>query len=157
MIKYQLTCKKKHSFDGWFRDSATYDRQEARGLLECPICGSKKVERALMAPRIGKKGGKAAVPAPAPAGEAAATMAAQVAGGAPAMPAEMRKMLLAVREQVEKNCDYVGPKFAEEARRIHYGETEKRSIYGETSDKEAAALADEGIEFGRVPWVPRGN
>jgi hypothetical protein len=73
------------------------------------------------------------------------------------MPPEMRKMLLALRGQVEQHCDYVGEKFAEEARKIHYGEADRRGIYGETSEEEAAALADEGIEFGRLPWVPKGN
>ena len=73
------------------------------------------------------------------------------------MPKELREALLKVREQVEKNCEHVGGKFAEEARKIHYGESDKRGIYGETSDEEAEALAEEGIEFGRLPWVPRGN
>jgi hypothetical protein len=162
MIKYTLRCSKDHRFDSWFRDSATYEKQEKRRLLECPTCGDSKVERALVAPNVTAKGNrKAASPRPrrpvedaAPATEAPAQPVATVP---PNMPPELRKVLLELRGQVEKNCDYVGDKFAEEARKIHYGETDKRGIYGETSDEEAAALADEGIEFGRLPWVPKGN
>ena len=73
------------------------------------------------------------------------------------MPKELREALLKVRAEVEKNCEHVGDKFADEARKIHYGESDKRGIYGETSDEEAEALAEEGIEFGRLPWIPRGN
>jgi hypothetical protein len=81
----------------------------------------------------------------------------QMAALARHMPKELREALLKVRAEVEKNCEHVGDKFAEEARKIHYGESDKRGIYGETSDEEAEALAEEGIEFGRLPWIPRGN
>ncbi|MBV9836252.1 MAG: DUF1178 family protein [Alphaproteobacteria bacterium] len=163
MIKYTLRCAKDHRFDSWFRDSATYEKQEKRRLLECPVCGDSKVERALVAPNVAAKGNrKAAEPSrsrrpseePTTPAEAPAQPVATVP---PNMPPELRKVLLELRGQVEKNCDYVGDKFADEARKIHYGETDKRGIYGETSDDEAAALADEGIEFGRLPWVPKGN
>ncbi|MBL8674779.1 MAG: DUF1178 family protein [Rhodospirillales bacterium] len=160
MIKYSLRCAKSHEFEGWFKDSDTYERQEKRGLLECPACGTTKVERALMAPNLPTKGNarkpRRAAPVPAPA-DGPAEGQPQAAAMAPNMPPELRKALLELRGQVEKNCDYVGDKFAEEARKIHYGETDKRGIYGETSDSEAAALADEGIEFGRLPWVNKGN
>ena len=162
MIKYTLRCSKDHRFDSWFRDSSTYERQEKRGLLECPACGDHKVERALVAPNVAAKGNQrrarrpAAPPVEAGA-EAPAAPANAVATAPPNMPPELRKVLLELRGHVEENCDYVGDKFAEEARKIHYGETDKRGIYGETSDDEAAALADEGIEFGRLPWVPKGN
>jgi hypothetical protein len=160
MIKYRLRCTNDHAFDGWFKDSATYERQEKRKLLECPVCGASKVERALMAPNVGRKGN--AKPKPAPqqtvaAPETPVAPSAPVVVPPPAMPPELRKMLVDLRRQVENNCDYVGDNFAEEARRIHYGETDKRGIYGETTDEEAAALADEGIEFGKLPWVPKGN
>ncbi|MFI4999379.1 MAG: DUF1178 family protein [Reyranellales bacterium] len=161
MILYRLRCRKGHEFDSWFKDSKTYERQEKRSLIGCPECGDSKVERAVMAPRIGKGATKSVVEAPAEAAPAPAPVPTpqqqQMAALAKHMPREMREALLKVREQVEKNCEHVGPAFAEEARKIHYGESDKRGIYGETSDEEAEALADEGIEFGRLPWIPRGN
>lgn len=156
MIKYRLRCANDHAFESWFKDSATYERQEKRKLLECPVCGNPKVERAIMAPNVGRKGNARTEVVPVAAPDASAPAVPAVVPG-PAMPAEMRKMLLELRQQVEKNCDYVGDKFADEARKIHYGETDKRGIYGETTDEEAAALADEGIEFGKLPWLPKGN
>jgi len=156
MILYRLRCSKGHEFESWFKDSKTYDRQEKKSLIGCAVCGDSKIARAIMAPRIGKKGGDAempaAVPAPAPSPEQQ-----QMAALARRMPKEMREALLKVRAEVEKNCEPVGERFAEEARKIHYGESDKRGIYGETSDKEAEELAEEGIEFGRLPWIPRGN
>jgi hypothetical protein len=155
MIHYQLRCGQQHEFDGWFQDSAAFDKQAAKGLLECPVCGDATVSRALMAPAVTTR--EASVPAtqapaaatpPAPVPSPARMMA----GGS--MPAHMRAMLQRLRSEVEKNCDYVGPAFAEEARKMHHGESDKRSIYGETTPTEAEALADEGIEFSRIPWVP---
>ncbi|MDP2329342.1 MAG: DUF1178 family protein [Reyranella sp.] len=163
MILYRLRCAKGHEFDSWFKDGKTYERQEKRSLIGCPACGNAKITRAPMAPRIGKGiekgGGKSAdVPVEAPAeATPAAAPDPQVAALARAMPKEMRETLIKLREQVEKNLEPVGEKFAEEARKIHYGESDKRGIYGQTTDEEAAALADEGIEFGRLPWIPRGN
>ena len=161
MILYRLRCRKGHEFDSWFKDSKAYERQEKRSLIGCPECGDSKVARAVMAPRIGKGTSKAIVEAPANAAPVAAPAPSpeqkQMAALAKHMPKEMREALLKVREQVEKNCEHVGPAFAEEARKIHYGESDKRGIYGETSDEEAEALAEEGIEFGRLPWIPRGN
>lgn len=170
MILYRLRCAKGHEFDSWFKDSKTYERQEKKSLIGCAVCGSSKVERAIMSPRIGKKGGKAEAPievaeTPAPAATGAPTGVPavpspeqqQMAAIARHMPKELREALLKVRAEVEKNCEHVGDKFAEEARKIHYGESDKRGIYGETSDEEAEALAEEGIEFGRLPWIPRGN
>ena len=95
-----------------------------------------------------------ATPAPAPCRQPAQQ---QMAALARKMPKELREALMKVRAEVEKNCEHVGDKFAEEARKIHYGESDKRGIYGETSDEEAEALAEEGIEFGRLPWIPSGN
>ena len=163
MILYRLRCAKGHEFDSWFKDSKTYERQEKKSLIGCAVCGSAKVERALMAPRIGKKGKDSAPLAAveAPAAETPATPSPeqqrQMATLAQHIPKELREALLKVRAEVEKNCEHVGDKFADEARKIHYGESDKRGIYGETSDEEAEALADEGIEFGRLPWIPRGN
>ncbi len=166
MILYRLRCAKGHEFDSWFKDGKTYERQEKRSLIGCPACGNAKITRAPMAPRIGKggqgRGGRAEQPveqSAGPSAEAAPEAAPdpQMAALARAMPKEMRETLLKLREQVEKNLEPVGEKFAEEARKIHYGESDKRGIYGQTTDEEAEALADEGIEFGRLPWIPRGN
>lgn len=167
MILYRLRCAKGHEFDSWFKDGKTYERQEKRSLIGCPSCGNAKITRALMAPRIGKSIGKGSgkgrdqstdVPVEAPAEAApAAAPDPQVAALARAIPKEMREALVKLREVVEKNMEPVGEKFAEEARKIHYGESAKRGIYGQTSDEEAEALAEEGIEFGRLPWIPRGN
>jgi hypothetical protein len=163
MILYRLRCSQGHEFDSWFKDSKTYERQEKKSLIGCAVCGDSKVARAIMAPRIGKKGGVAEIEAPAvPAAEPTPTPEQQqaqqkMAALARHMPKELRDALLKVRSEVEKNCEHVGEKFADEARKIHYGESNKRGIYGETSDEEAEALADEGIEFGRLPWIPRGN
>lgn len=159
MILYRLRCAKGHEFDSWFKDGKTYERQEKRSLIGCPACGSAKITRAPMAPRIGK-GGKTPAPIEAPTETTAPQPAApdpQMAALAQALPKEMRETLLKLREQVEKNLEPVGEKFAEEARKIHYGESDKRGIYGQTTDEEAEALAEEGIEFGRLPWIPRGN
>ncbi|MEI6202104.1 MAG: DUF1178 family protein [Enhydrobacter sp.] len=163
MILYRLRCSKGHEFDSWFKDSKTYERQEKKSLVGCAVCGDAKVTRALMAPRLGTKGNKKStavttVEAPPPAPTAEQIQAQQqMAAIATKMPKELREALVKVRTEIEKNCEHVGDKFAEEARKIHYGESDKRGIYGETSDKEAEELAEEGIEFGRLPWVPRGN
>jgi hypothetical protein len=168
MILYRLRCRKGHEFDSWFKDSKAYERQEKRSLIGCPTCGDSRIVRALMAPRIGKGGkrtvtdvempAETATPAPAPSSQQPPSpQHQQMAALAQQMPKEMRETLLKLREQVEKNCEPVGQNFAEEARKIHYGESDKRGIYGETTDDEAEALAEEGIEFGRLPWIPRGN
>jgi hypothetical protein len=163
MILYRLRCSQGHEFDSWFKDSKTYERQEKKSLIGCAVCGDSKIARAIMAPRIGKKGGATEIEAPAvPAAEPTPTPEQQqaqqkMAALARHMPKELREALLKVRAEVEKNCEHVGDKFADEARKIHYGESDKRGIYGETSDEEAEALAEEGIEFGRLPWIPRGN
>ena len=158
MILYRLRCSKGHEFESWFKDSKTYERQEKKSLIGCAVCGDAKVARALMAPRLGKGSKRPDVEAPVAAAPAAPSPEQQqMAAMARHMPKELREALLKVREQVEKNCEHVGDKFADEARKIHYGESDKRGIYGETSDEEAEALADEGIEFGRLPWIPRGN
>ena len=133
MILYTLRCEAEHEFEGWFRSGAAYDEQAEAGAIACPHCGATKVEKAPMAPRVMKKSAEAK---PAPT------------------PAQIRAALVEMRKQVEKNCEYVGPRFAEEARKIHYGETEAKSIYGESTSDEAKELSEEGISFGRIPWVP---
>mgnify|MGYP003365295553 CR=1 FL=1 len=183
MIHYQLHCAAGHDFDGWFKDIAAFDKQAKRGLLECPVCGGTKVARALMAPAVPRKAHAlpAAVPAPAPflhpsapdvpispasVPQASASQASDAAAGTgpaspPALtghlPDHMRAMLQRLRAEVEKNCDYVGGEFAEEARRMQRGESSHRGIYGETSPDEAEALSEEGIEVSRIPWLPRAD
>lgn len=159
MIRYELRCDQAHEFDGWFKDSAAFDKLAAAGLVECPHCGPTKVAKRLMAPAIPKKGRPArnakpvAPPAPPPAPPAnAEAPAPAIAAGA--LPAELRAMLRQLRQEVEKNCDYVGKDFAEEARKIHHGEAEARGIFGEASDADAEALREEGIDIARIPWVP---
>jgi len=153
MIRYALNCDNKHEFEIWFGNSADYDKQRKRKLVTCPQCGSNKVEKAIMAPAI-SRGGKrkqAAVPvandaAPAPASEAVAMMSPQ--------EREFRAKLRELREHIVKNADNVGKRFPEEARKMHYGEIEHRSIYGEASPEEARELQDEGIEFHPLPILP---
>jgi len=153
MIHYQLRCSAEHEFDGWFKDSASFDRQAKRGLVECPICGDTKVQRALMAPAVSTR--EIAAPAPSPVAPAETEPTAAVAAPSNGrMPAQVYAMLQRMRAEVERNCDYVGPEFAEEARRMHRGDSDRRSIYGETTKDEAQALADEGIEVAPIPWVP---
>jgi hypothetical protein len=151
MILYALNCSKDHAFEAWFANSAAFDKQAKKGIVSCPICGDSKVRKAIMAPRIAKGGNKKDLHAPPP------TATPAPAAGSHVMAPQMREMLQELRKQVEGNCDYVGDQFAEEARKIHYGETEERGIYGETSDAEAEALQEEGIEVGRIPWLPRTN
>jgi hypothetical protein len=163
MIRYSLVCERKHEFEIWFKNSADYDKQSKRGLVSCPACGSEKVEKALMAPSLGrgtKKGPSeiavpaemAAADAPAPAESKAQEGKTQVAMMSPER--EFRTKLKELRDHLTKNAENVGGKFSEEARKMHYGETEHRSIYGEASPKEAKELADEGIEFHPLPMLP---
>ncbi|NKB56082.1 MAG: DUF1178 family protein [Alphaproteobacteria bacterium] len=135
MISYNLRCAKDHVFEAWFQNSAAYEEQVGKKTVACPTCGSKKVEKSIMAPSVARSGGRSD----------------------DLTPEKMAGMLVKLRETVEENCDYVGGEFPEEARKIHYGETEHRDIYGEASEQEAEELAEEGIEFGRIPWVPRTN
>ena len=164
MILYDLKCRKNHVFETWFRDSAAYEEQVAAGAIACPACGSRKIEKALMAPRLARGGG---------ARDDAEGKAEGKAGGGPgdgpgggmairavegtAEAAELMGQLRALRQKVEETCDYVGGNFAEEARKIHYGEQDPRNIYGETSDGQAKELHEEGVAFNRIPWAPRHN
>ncbi|MGL6181534.1 MAG: DUF1178 family protein [Aestuariivirga sp.] len=147
MIRYDLICDKGHEFDGWFRDSATYDKQARRGFVACSVCGSSKVEKQLMAPGIpAKSNRKDEVPQ------------RMVTGPVDPRVAMMMKMMREMRRHVEENADYVGDKFAEEARKIHFAETEARGIYGEATADEATALIEEGIEVFPLPRLPEdGN
>ena len=151
MILYQLRCGKDHEFEAWFKDGQTCERQLARKSVECPACGSRKVSKALMAPRIGsaEKTQQANVPAKPASDNHQQPMSV--------MASAMRRHLQEVRTKVEENCDYVGDKFAEEARKIHYGETDARGIYGEATDQQHQELVEEGVEVARIPWLPRSD
>ncbi len=159
MIHYQLQCKKGHEFDGWFKDSAAFDAQAARGLVECPACGAAEVSRAMMAPAVAKRTVERPVPAapspelPAPA-PAPAMRTGDVAGP---MPDQVRAALQRLRAEIEARCDHVGERFAEEALRIHRGESQARAIYGDATQEQAEQLAEEGVGFARIPWVPRAE
>jgi hypothetical protein len=163
MIRYSLRCDQDHAFESWFQDSAAYDSQVRRKLVSCPVCGSAKVEKAIMAPRIVSKKGReraeaAPVPAPAPATPAPAETAnVPPQGSTPLMMAqerELRAKLKELRDHIVKNADNVGEKFPNEARKMHYGEIEHRPIYGEASAEEARALIDEGVEVSPLPVLP---
>jgi hypothetical protein len=159
MIRYKLRCGAGHEFEGWFQDSAGFEKLAKAGLVECTVCGNTQVERALMAPAVVSSRRKAKPPkgeAPAPPAPRPAPAGAQRMAAGP-IPAQMLAMLQRLRAEVEKNCDYVGRDFAEEARKIHNGEAEPRGIYGEATDAEAEALAEDGIEVARLPWVPRAD
>ena len=158
MIRYTLACDQGHTFESWFASSAAYDKQVKRSLVTCPVCNSAKVEKAIMAPRLSgtKKHGDAAVPASAPEPSAETTAPATPAPVAMMSPQEheLRKKLKEIREHLTKSADYVGQKFPEEARKMHYGEIEHRSIYGEASPDQAKELHEEGIEFHPLPVLP---
>jgi hypothetical protein len=149
MILFKLKCSAEHEFEGWFRDNAAYDRQRARSLIVCPVCGEVEVAKAPMAPHLGRSRREAPEAPPAPKPEA---QSAPERG--PPSPAELRRALQELRRQVETNCEHVGPRFADEARRIHRGDAEARGIYGEATPDESRALADEGIEVASIPWIP---
>ena len=156
MIRYALTCEKGHAFESWFADSGAYDRQAKRGLVTCPQCGSVKVEKAIMAPRLvtSKKRKTAEAPAEAAAAETPAAEAPAPVAMVSPQEREFRAKLKELRDHLVKNADHVGPKFPEEARKMHYGEIEYRSIYGEASPDEAKALVEEGIEVHPLPVLP---
>ena len=167
MIRYALNCDQRHGFESWFANSAAYDKQAKRGLVTCPVCGSAKVEKAIMAPNLAANLGQAATadprpPTPAPPTPPPPLQPAPLPPIPPKTPVammsaaerELRHKLKELRDHITKNAHYVGPSFPEEARKIHYGEAEHRSIYGEASPDEAKALHEEGIEFHPLPILP---
>jgi hypothetical protein len=152
MIRYALICDKKHEFEIWFGSSADYDKQRKRKLVTCPACHSTTVEKAIMAPAISRAGKR---PASAPiARDAAPAAAAESVAMISPQEQEFRAKLKELRDHLVKNADNVGNKFPEEARKMHYGEIEHRSIYGEASPEEAKELHEEGIEFQPIPVLP---
>ncbi len=164
MIRYTLICDNAHEFESWFASSASFDEQAKRGFVTCPVCDSAKVERAVMAPAVARtdRGPRPA----APASETAAPPSAPAPSPAPAaQPAALmgekemafRAMLTALHEHVAANAEPVGKRFAEEALKIHHGESENRAIYGEASAEDAQMLHEEGVEFLPLPRLPEGR
>ncbi|MDP2622061.1 MAG: DUF1178 family protein [Hyphomicrobiales bacterium] len=154
MIRYRLTCDNGHTFDGWFSRSAAFDEQKASGQLECPACGSNHVDKALMAPAVPAKTRTKSSATTGAEGKAQGADKPQAVFQADPKEAELRTALRKLREHVTANADYVGDRFAEEARKIHYKEAESRGIYGEASTDEAKSLREEGIEFHPLPVLP---
>ena len=148
MIRYDLICEEGHAFDGWFSNSAAFEEQSRDGLVSCVHCGSTIVEKQLMAPGIPVKGNRKSEPPAKPILAAALDPRQQ----------KLVQMMRELRKAVEENAEYVGEKFAEEARKIHYEEAEKRGIYGETTAQDAEELIEEGIEIHPLPILPEeGN
>jgi hypothetical protein len=131
MILFTLRCSHGHEFEGWFRDGDGFEAQQKAREIACTECGDTSVEKAVMAPRLGRS--RETLPA--------------------ISPAQFRAALVEMRRQIETNCDYVGNRFAEEARRIHYREIDPHGIYGEATVEESQELSDEGISFGSIPWI----
>ena len=155
MIRYSLRCERGHAFESWFQSSSAYEAQEKRKLVNCPVCGSPKVERAIMAPQIvSKKGRESAVPAPASPAAATDVTAPTSTPLLMAQERELRAKLKELRDHIVKNADNVGERFPNEARKMHYGDIEHRPIYGEASPDEARSLIEEGVEVSPLPVLP---
>ena len=173
MIKYQLICEEDHEFEGWFGDSAAFESQQDSGLLTCPSCGSATVRRALMAPNLASPKTRKSAPPPQEVRDSPAAPAPAASGpgasdpGAPgsaALPEEAaRRMhalmseMRALQSKIKDECRDVGDEFAEEARKIHYGEVEPEGIYGQATEEEREALDEEGIAVMDIPWLPKDN
>ncbi len=140
MIRFSLACDNGHDFDGWFRNGEDFETQKKRGLVSCPTCQSSRVDKALMAPAV-----------------ATARKSEKVAMAATDMQRQMMAKLREMAQKVRENADYVGDKFAEEARKIHFGETEARGIYGEATTDEARALVEDGVEIMPLPLLPEDH
>jgi hypothetical protein len=165
MIRYALNCDQGHNFESWFANSSAFDKQAKRALVTCPICGTAKIEKAIMAPNLAANLGHSGTADPQPPTPPAPPPPLQPAPMPPIPPKtpvammsaaerELRHKLKELRDHITKNAHYVGPRFPEEARKIHYGEAEHRSIYGEASPEEAQQLHEEGIEFHALPILP---
>ena len=139
MIVFNLQCKAGHGFEAWFKDAAAYDSQRRARKVACPVCGDAKVSKMPAAPRISKGAAKGGETQPEASDEGKARAA------------EYMQAMEQLHRHVEENCDYVGDKFADEARKIHYGEVEERGIYGQATKEEAKALSEEGVPFAAMP------
>ena len=138
MIQYTLICDREHKFDAWFQSAKAFDEQKARGIVTCAICNSPKVDKALMAPAVARSGSDKVA----------------LAIGHPEQ-AQIREAMAALRRKVTESNEYVGERFAEEARKIHFKEVEQRGIYGEASPDEVAALVEDGVDFMPLPSTPK--
>ena len=146
MIRYDLICDKDHEFDGWFRDSEAFEKQIKRHLISCTLCGSEDVTKQLMSPGI-----------PAKSNRKDDAPQKMLAGTVDFRTQRLMQMMREVRKNVEENAEYVGDRFADEARKIHYAESEKRGIYGEAKPEDAKALIEEGIEVHPLPRLPEDS
>ncbi len=159
MIVFDLKCPHGHRFEAWFRSSKDYDEQQAHNEVECPICGQTNVSKAVMAPNVASKGNQRRARLPEENTNSAADpeYIDQLAVGMSSLPQdlqnELEDVLAKVQKHVDENCDYVGSDFPEEARKIHYGETDARGIYGEASEEDASELVEEGIDVMPLPLV----
>jgi hypothetical protein len=157
MISFTLACEAGHAFESWFASSSAFEQQKKRRLVTCPICGSAKVGKSVMAPAVARtdnrtrKGAAETPPSSAPVAQPPSTQPHAVLGEP---ERQLRDMIRALRKHVAENSDYVGRKFPEEARQMHNGEIEHRSIWGEASAEEAKALAEEGVEVQPLPMLP---
>ena len=166
MIKYQLICDKSHEFEGWFGNSAAFESQQESGLLTCPVCGSADVRRALMAPNLASPKTRktdlaeqqpSAQPEPQPQPQAPQQASAALPPAAARKMQELMSEMRALQTKIREECRDVGNDFAEEARKIHYGEVEPEGIYGQATAEEREALDEEGIEIMDMPWLPKDN
>lgn len=165
MIRYALICDNAHEFDSWFPTSASFEEQAKRGLVSCPVCNSSKVERAIMAPNVARtdrdatgrsqeteqQAGSAAAGAPQPAAPPPAQAPVALMGE---KEIALRQMLVALHRHVAENAENVGDRFADEALKIHHGESDSRPIYGEATSEDARMLHEEGVEFMPLPRLP---
>ena len=156
MIRYSLSCKKGHAFEAWFRSGEDYDRQAKRGLVSCAQCGSTKVEKSVMAPSVPATTRRKGSGEGPPATKSAEPNRQMMTTSTPDQ-AEMMAALRKMRDHVVSKSEYVGPKFAEEARKIHYEESPVRGIYGEASAEDVRSLHEEGVECYPLPTLPEDN
>jgi len=157
MIRYALVCNKRHEFESWFANSAAYDKQVKRGLVVCPACGSARVEKAIMRPRLARTdtaAARASEPATPPAPAAPAATSPTPLAVISSQEREVRRKLKELRDHLVANAENVGPRFPDEARKMHYGEAEHRSIYGSATPDDARKLHEEGVEFSALPVLP---
>jgi hypothetical protein len=147
MISFNLRCDKDHEFEAWFASAEAFERATKAGANQCPVCGSAHIEKALMAPSVSTSKKRAG-------GDDAKKV--KLAASDPRRKA-MREALKDLRKKVTDNADYVGDKFAEEARKIHYEEVEPHGIYGEATTEDAKGLVEEGIEFHPLPDLPEDS
>ena len=185
MILFDLLCSKGHSFEAWFRDSESFEKLAAVGEIQCAVCGDTNVKKALMAPNISTSKARDRRSEEEQTEQAPTSPTEDDVGAAPKVPAaptsvaiqenatgplseparlpvpekvaEAMRVLREVQTHIEKTFDHVGKDFAEEARKMHYGEAEKRSIYGEATKDEAEELVEEGIEVNQMPWLTPRN